>query len=174
MSMQKTDPALADLLVRLNKLEARNHVRTTLARYMALCDQPCVVRGHPQLGELFAEDAIWEGVGKRYAATFGRQAGRAAIVSFLMGYLAPNPHFQRNLHFLTSEQIAINEDATQADGQWLMLQMSSYGHGGSEAISARLDIRFIRDADGSWVMSRFQTERLDCVPWPGSQNQLEA
>lgn len=156
------------LLARLQKLEAAGAARNALGRYVALCDQPCDDRAFPQLGDLFTEDAVWEGVGQHYAATFGRQSGRAAIVAFLGGYLAPSPHFERNLHFLTSEQIEVSDDGAWARGSWLMLQVSRYGHGrgGAEAITARLEIDFSPASDGRWLISHFRTRRLDCAPWP--------
>jgi len=153
------------LATRLRRLEAERSARNTLARYMQLCDQPCGASGFPQLGELFTEDAVWEGVGSRYANSFGRHQGRAAITSFLGGYLAPSPHFKRNLHFLTSEQLDASDAGTLVRGQWLMLQISTYGAGGSEAISARLEIDFREDSDGRWLIAHFRTQRLDCVPW---------
>ncbi|MES2259372.1 MAG: nuclear transport factor 2 family protein [Pseudomonadota bacterium] len=168
---ERTMQALAS---RLRHLEAAAAARNTLARYMALCDQPCGDTGFPQLGDLFTEDAIWEGVGRRYAATFGRQAGRAAIVTFLNGYLAPSPHFLRNLHFLTSDQVDVAADGARVRGRWLMLQVSTYGSGTAEAISARLDIDFIQAADGRWLIAHFRTERLDCAPWPVAAGEVAA
>lgn len=157
---------LPDLTARLLRLEALQGARTTLTRYMHLCDQPCADRAFPQLGDLFAQDAMWEGVGQLYAAAFGRQTGRADIVAFLGAYLSPSPHFTRNLHFLTSEQLELMPDGRSVAGQWLMFQVSAYGAGGAEAISARLNIDFTRAADGRWLIQHFRTERLDCAPWP--------
>lgn len=162
------------LIARLQRLEAASAARNTLGRYMALCDQPCDDRSFPQLGDLFTADAVWEGVGQRYAEAFGRQSGRAAIAAFLDGYLAPSPHFKRNLHFLTSEQIDVAADCAQARGQWLMLQISTYGHGGAEAISARLDIDFAFAGNGRWLISHFRTQRLDCAPWPIPASEMAA
>jgi ketosteroid isomerase-like protein len=153
---------------RLSRLEAAQAVRNTLARYMALCDQPCSDRAFPQLADLFAEDAVWEGV-RSSAATFGRHQGRNAIAAFVQSYLAPSTHFTRNLHFTTSDQVHVAQDANGAHGQWLMLQLSAYGDGGAQAISARLEIDFVPAADGRWLISHFRTERLDCVPWHASE-----
>ncbi len=159
-----------DLAARLHRLESLQFARNTLARYMALCDQPCAEHGFPQLPDLFTEDALWEGLGERYAATFGRRRGRAAIVAFLNGYLAPSPHFKRNLHFLTSESVTLAADQTYVTGQWVMLQISTYAEGNSEAISARLEVEFRAAADGRWLISRFGTQRLDCVPWNAAES----
>lgn len=157
--------ALHALGLRLQRLEAAQASRNTLARYMHLCDQPCSDRGFPQLADLFTEDAIWEGVGPLYAGKFGRHQGPAAIAAFVGSYLAPSLHFKRNLHFLTSEQLSVTEDCGSAHGQWLMLQLSTYGEGGAQAITARLDVDFRAAPDGRWLIAHFRTERLECVPW---------
>lgn len=159
--------ALQDLAARLSRVEAQQQVRNTLGRYMQLCDQPCADRAFPQLADLFTEDAIWEGVGALYAGTFGRHQGRRAIGAFVGAYLAPSTHFLRNLHFLTSDQVCIAADGNSARGQWLMLQLSTYGEGGgqAQAITARLDVDFAPLPDGRWLIAHFRTERMECVPW---------
>lgn len=160
-----TKLTLQSLALRLRRLEAERAARNTLARYMTLCDQPCHDRAFPQLGDLFTDHAVWEGVGEQYAQSFGRQVGRTAITAFLGRYLAPSTHFKRNLHFLTSDQVTVSEDGELVQGQWIMLQISTYEDGRSEAISARLNIEFIAAPDGRWLMAHFRTQRLDCVPW---------
>lgn len=164
-STQPAKPTLKLLESRLRRLEAAQAARNTLARYMHLCDQPCGDRTFPQLADLFTEDAVWEGIGPLYAGKFGRHVGPAAITAFVGSYLAPSPHFKRNLHFLTSEQLTVAGDGAGARGQWLMLQLSTYGAGGSEAITARLDVDFRPGMDGRWLIAHFRTERLECVPW---------
>lgn len=169
-------PTLQTLAARLARLEAAQAVRDTLARYMALCDVPLHAAyadgAFPRVADLFTLDAVWEGVGRRAAGTFGSHHGAQAIAAFVQGYLPPSTHFQRNLHFLASEHITVAVDGQSARGQWLMLQLSSYGAGGAEAISARLTIDFAPAPDGRWLMSHFRTERLECAPWHGS-GQLE-
>ena len=160
-----TDLTSQSLNLRLRKLEAERAARNTLARYMTLCDQPCHDKDFPQLADLFTADAVWEGVGQDYAQTFGLQRGRAEITAFLGRYLAPSAHFQRNLHFLTSDLVTVSEDGEHVQGQWIMLQISTYEDGRSEAISARLNIDFCVGEDGRWLMAHFRTQRLDCVPW---------
>lgn len=157
--------ALQDLAARLSRVEAAQQVRNTLGRYMQLCDQPCADRHFPQLADLFTDDAVWEGVGALYAGTFGRHQGRQAIGAFVGAYLAPSTHFRRNLHFLTSDQVCVNEDGAGARGQWLMLQLSTYSDGDAQAITARLEVDFAPLPDGRWLIAHFRTERLECVPW---------
>lgn len=143
-------------------LQAQHAVRAVLTRYMLLCDQPCADRAQPQLGELFAADAVWEGVGEQYRQSFGRMQGREQITAFLGRYLAPSTHFMSNVHFLTSEQIQV--DGRQASGAWVMLQVSTYAGGKTELISARLAVDFVQ-RDDTWVIAHFRTRRLFGMPW---------
>lgn len=164
--MNSTDTErLQDLSRRLERLDAAQAARNTLGRYMQLCDVPCGDCGALGLTDLFSQDAVWEGVGPLYAGKFGRHQGPAAIAAFVGSYLAPSPHFTRNLHFLTSEQLEVDADCRRAHGRWLMLQLSTYGAGGAEAITARLEIDFVPGPDGRWLIAHFRTERLECVPW---------
>ena len=168
-----TTTALQDLGARLSRVEAAQQVHNTLGRYMQLCDQPCADRSFPQLADLFTDDAVWEGTGKLYAGTFGRHQGRAAIAAFVGAYLAPSTHFERNLHFLTSAQVCIDAGGASARGQWLMLQLSTYGEGGAQAITARLNVDFAPAPDGRWLISHFRTERLEAVPWQQQERSTE-
>ncbi|WP_034300563.1 nuclear transport factor 2 family protein [Herbaspirillum sp. RV1423] len=169
MTPEQLQQKLAALDARLTAVEDERAVRNVLARYMKLCDQPCRDRDFPQLGDLFAADAVWEGIGALYTETFGRQDGRAAIVAFLGNYLAPrSTHFKMNAHFLTADAVTVNGDA--AHGQWVMLQASTYEDDRSELIGARLTIDF-RKQGPSWQMSHFRTQRLFSMPWnPATAN----
>ena len=159
MSLSTSDFAL--LAERVAVLEAESALRLLVNRYMALCDVPGPAERAHALGQLFCEDACWQGIGSRYARKFGRIEGREAIVDMLMGYLPPSPHFQFNAHFLGGEQISI--DGTTANGQWLMQQLSRYDAERGEAIVAALTLEF-RQVDGTWLISAFTTERLDACP----------
>ncbi len=153
---------LATLSARIDALEADREIRNVLSRYMTLCDQPCHDKNFPQLDDLFTFDALWEGVGELYTKTFGQQVGRENIVTFLNTYLAPNPHFKKNVHYLTSDHLVVH--ANSAHGQWIMLQISTYENNTSEAIGARLNIDFTRN-EKVWQMSHFRTQRLFSAPW---------
>jgi hypothetical protein len=160
---EQTDNMLATLAARLTALEADRAVRNVLSRYMTLCDQPCNDTQTPQLGDLFTADAVWEGIGELYTKTFGQQIGCDNIVAFLNAYLAPNPHFKKNIHYLTSDHVVVNDK--HAQGQWIMLQISTYEDDSAEAIGARLNIDFTCDDDNVWKMSHFRTQRLFSAPW---------
>ena len=149
------------LLERVRVLEAESAVRLLLNRYMALCDVPGPAERADALGRLFCDDALWQGIGSRYALKFGRIEGREAIVAMLMGYLPPHPHFRFNAHFLSGERITVDGD--QARGRWLMQQLSRYDSGQSEAIVAALSLEF-RQVAGAWRIASFTTERLDMCP----------
>ncbi|GGN39388.1 nuclear transport factor 2 family protein [Streptomyces fuscichromogenes] len=136
-------------------------VVATLTRYLALCDVPASAEG--ELGELFTEDAVWEGGGSAYGERFGRTEGRAAIVAMLSDYLPPNPHFRTNVHLLFPGTFDVNDASAQ--GSWRMQQLSHYGSGGTEVMVARLDVTFRFDADRPRI-SAFRTERLFSAPLP--------
>ena len=143
---------------RVRVLEAESAVRHLLSRYMFLCDVPGPETRESELGQLFCQDAVWQGVGSRYALKFGRLDGRKAIVAMLMSYLPPAPHFLSNMHFLSGEQISV--DGFQAKGRWVMQQLSRYESGQSGSIVAALSVEFLWEAD-AWRISSFSTERVD-------------
>jgi hypothetical protein len=155
---------LEALQARIAVLESERAVRKTMARYMALCDVPSTACNGESLEALFADDAVWEGVGTQYAQKFGRLQGRAKIVAMLQRYLPPTPHFTTNVHFLTGETIEVA--GSSAKGRWVMLQASGYIDGEAELIAARLEVDFSPTRDGSqWLIRHFRTERLFDAPW---------
>jgi SnoaL-like domain len=158
------DPLLAAALARLARLEAEHAVRRTMSRYMALCDVPARTLPEETLGALFTAEAIWEGVGPHYAQKFGQLHGPAEILAMLTRYLPPTPHFTSNTHFLTSEAIEVNDDASQARGRWILLQASGYVAGHAELVAARLEVDFAREQE-AWPIRHFRTERLFDAPW---------
>lgn len=156
-----SETCIDEIQQRLARLESTQAIRELMALYMQLCDVPSLYADVSALGELFTEDAIWEGVGRQYAGKFGRLEGVAAIVSMLERYLPPNPHFQLNGHFLASERILA--EAGQGVGHWLMQQVSGYEDGRRELILARLQVDFRHQPEG-WRISHFRTERLASFP----------
>lgn len=159
---------LAALRRRVEDLEAEKRVRACINRYMTLCDELGVGFDLDPLADLFTEDAVWEGKGARYAKTFGRLEGRGAIRGMFAKYTVPPAHFRLNVHFLTGEEIAVEGD--EAAGRWVMLQTSTFSTGRSQLSSARLDVRFRREA-GVWRIARFQTERLFSRPFAESWDE---
>ncbi|MGW4912559.1 nuclear transport factor 2 family protein [Streptomyces sp. NPDC004270] len=139
-----------------------DEVTATLTRYLALCDVPARAEG--ELGELFTEDAVWEGGGGAYAEKFGRTEGREAIVAMLSEYLPPSPHFRTNVHLLFPGTVDLK--GATAHGSWSMQQLSRYESGRAEVMVARLDVTFRLDGDRPRI-SVFRTERLFAAPLLG-------
>lgn len=146
------------ILQRLEQLEAVNAIRNCLNRYMEICDSLNADTPLEELMALFSTDAVWEGVGERYRKAFGRLEGRTKIEAMFLGYMRQDAHFAMNAHFVNSEQIQV--EGHQAKGKWLMLQTSSFSHGGSVLTSAKLDIDFAKTPEGRWVISHFRTENI--------------
>jgi hypothetical protein len=146
----------------------RDRVTETLTRYLQLCDVPVPVPAPDgvgdELGNLFTDDAVWEGAGPKYGEKFGRTEGRPAIVDMVSAYLPPNSHFRQNVHLLLSGTIDLGEST--ARGSWLMQQLSRYESGAAEVMVARLDVTFRFDA-GRALIRRFRTEQLFSAPLAG-------
>ncbi|GAA3838940.1 nuclear transport factor 2 family protein [Streptomyces phyllanthi] len=144
----------------------------TLDRYLRLCDVPVRADITDELGELFTDDAVWEGVGPEYSGEFGRREGRTAILEMLAGYLPPNPHFRENVHLLFPGTIDLH--ATTARGTWLMQQLSRYASGDAEVGVARLEVTFRLEPDRPARISLFRTERLFSAPLASAPPSKEA
>ena len=166
------DPTLAALQRRLDVLEAKDAMRSTLMRYMDLCDVPGPLRSTDELAELFTPRAVWEGVGPEYEDKFGKVTGRRRIAEMVAGHLPPAVHFERNTHLVGSEQLEVSGAAGR--GRWIMQQLSCYDASlgtPPELLCARLTIDFVitRDAESCTALIRhFRTRRMFAAPLPGS------
>lgn len=149
---------LASILKRLSELEAHNAIRNCLNRYMEICDGLNANSDLDELMALFDQECIWEGIGEKYAKSFGRYESWSAIYAMFKTYTQQESHFVLNAHFVNSEQIAIEDD--EALGSWLLLQSASFRHGQSHLNAAKLRISFKRQADQSWKIKHFQTENI--------------
>ncbi|MEW5248413.1 nuclear transport factor 2 family protein [Microbulbifer discodermiae] len=162
---------LEQLHKRVSDLEASRDVSACLHEYMRLCDHLDEGFDLAPLMALFTWDAIWEGKGKRYAATFGRREGREAIRTMFARYTQPPAHFALNVHFLTSEKVAVLSDS-EAEGSWVLLQTSTFADGRSQLSSALLNVRF-RLSEGAWKIAHFCTtsrfNRPVQTPWDNPQ-----
>ncbi|MFD6066141.1 nuclear transport factor 2 family protein [Amycolatopsis lurida] len=164
---------LAELRHRVEVLEAEAEIRRIQARYMFLCDTPC-----PEYGvtgddhrielilELYAEDAVWEGVGEHYDGQFGRAVGKDRIRAHFERFWDEkrDPALVLNAHYLTSEQIHVDGD--RAEGQWIHVQPWLYVDGTGLLRSSRLNNAFRRH-DGRWLITRTRTENVFIAPLPG-------
>lgn len=164
--------ALEALARRIETLEAEAEIRRIQARYMFLCDTPCPEPGVRDdahrielILDLYAEDAVWEGVGEYYDHQFGRAEGREAIREHFNRFWdgEQDPALLLNCHYLTSEQIHVDGD--EADGQWVHMQPWLFGDGRSLIRSSRLNNAF-RRIDGVWKITRTRTENVLIAPLP--------
>jgi hypothetical protein len=157
------------ILERLSDLESEAAIRRLVARYFAICDDLGPHTPFAELGELFSENALWEGKG-RYAKAFGRYEGRAAIVEMIRSYCVPIPHFAMTAHFFSSENLSAA--GASGAGQWMMLQTTDYADGTSDLRSARLTMKFAREG-GVWRIAHFRTENIfsrQVEPWNDEEN----
>lgn len=131
--------------------------RQLLARYMELCDVPAHDFSLDELGGLFTDDAVWEGIGEAYTGKFGRVEGRTAIVEMLTRYLPPSTHFLANAHILGEAITRVDSGAVNL--RCLMQQLSQYEDGRSEILAARLQVACRQD-EGRMRIAHFTTERV--------------
>jgi len=155
--METAEPDLVELMDRLTSLERRASARTTLERYLELCNVPRASLDLAELANLFTVDAIWEGVGPDYTGKFGRVEGRTAILAMLAGFLPPSLHFAKNIHLLGSG--STSAEAGTLSGKWMMQQISTYIDHTTELLVARLAVDFDVSA-GATRMCHFRTEKL--------------
>jgi len=159
---------------RVAALDAEAEIRRLQARYMFLCDTPCPEAGAPDdarridlVMDLYADDAVWEGVGEQYDGQFGRAVGKAAVRSHFERFWSPDrtPALVLNAHYLTSEQIHVDRDGDRAEGQWIHLQPWLYADGTALLRSSRLNNAFRRDEE-RWLITRTRTENVFVAPLP--------
>lgn len=143
---------------RLQQLEDQQAVRVCISNYMRLCDDLNDPENAQAIGELFTEDARWEGVGHPYATRLGVHQGRAAIVMMMQRYVRQPAHFAMNAHFLCSEAIS-HEQPERLRGRWLMLQTSAFSAGGAHLNAAEIIAWFVREGV-AMRMAHFTTRSL--------------
>jgi hypothetical protein len=148
----------AELLAQWN---AEKQIRRCMHQYMRLCDELGPGSDLDALMSLFAADATWEGLGKRYKKTFGRYVGCAAIRQMFAGYTREPGHFLMNIHFLGNEDIDVT-DAT-ATASWLLMQPSDITDGRSQLSCARLSVSFTYRHE-QWLIQHFTTENIFSRP----------
>jgi len=151
---------------RLTALENEKLVAACMNKYMSLCDDLGSGFKLENLMELFTEDAIWEGKGKRYAKTFGRHVGINAIEMMFAKYTKEPGHFSLNVHLLGNEVITV--DGNEAKGSWMLMQPSDFIDGKSQLSCARITAEF-RLSGKFCKISHFKTEnrfsRPISEPW---------
>lgn len=153
---------LGAVLQRLAQLEAQQAIRNCINRYMEICDALDANTDLDELMDLFDADSIWEGIGEKYAKSFGRYDSWQAIYSMFKSYTQKQSHFTMNAHFVSSEQIYLEQN--QANATWLMLQTSTFRDGRSHLNAAKLSVKFKQQDDGRWKIKHFQTENIFSRP----------
>lgn len=162
---------LVKILSRLEQLEAHNAIRNCLNRYMEICDELNPKTNLDELMALFDAECIWEGVGEKYAKSFGRYDSWQAIYNMFKSYTQKESHFVMNAHFVSSEQIEVQQQ--YATATWLMLQTSTFRDGRSHLNSAKLNVKFAQQKDGSWKIKHFQTQNIFSRPVTNWQSDAE-
>ena len=171
MTASDLEETIARLNAEVAQLRAEADIRRLQTRYMFLCDTPCPEAGVTtdeerisRIMDLYAEDAVWEGVGDYYRSQSGRQVGKAAIrAMFTEFWRSKDTGLILNVHYLTSEQIHVDGD--QASGQWVHCQPWLFADGRSLLRSSRLNNLF-RRIDGAWKIARTRTENVFVAPLP--------
>ena len=153
---------LTKILQRLEALEAQNSIRNCINRYMEICDALDASTDLDELMDLFDPNCIWEGVGTKYAKSFGRYDSWQAVNDMFKSYTQQESHFVMNAHFVSSEQIYINQQ--QAQASWLMLQTSTFRDERSHLNAAKLSVKFQQQPNGVWKIKHFQTENIFSRP----------
>lgn len=170
MSEASLKETVETLVHRIEILEAEADIRRIQARYMFLCDTPCPEYGITSemdrieaIMALYAEDAVWEGVGQYYDDQFGRSVGKDAIRRHFEGFWSKDrePGLLLNVHYLTSEQIHVRGE--EADGQWVHCQPWIFTDGSALLRSSRLNNLF-RKENGEWKIARTRTENVFIAP----------
>lgn len=161
---------IAALAAEVGVLRAESSARKLLGRYMFLCDAPLPEyrMSDPQradaIGGLFAEDAVWEGVGGAHGAQFGRKVGPAAIAEHMSAFFGvENPRLVFNTHYLSTECLVATP--TTAEGTWVQFQPWIYEDGTSLLRSSRLHVQF-RDTESGWRIAHYRTESLFIADLP--------
>ena len=170
--MDELASVVANLQRQVSELKAEAEARKQLGRYMFLCDSPLPEAGMaPEnraaaIGDLFTDDAIWEGVGGTHGAQFGQHIGPAAIAAH-MGrfYAARDPRQVFNTHYVCSEQVWATAEG--AEGQWVQFQPWIYDDGTALIRSSRLHVRF-RETEKGWKISHYRTESLFIADLPSN------
>lgn len=158
----KHDKEMQKIITRLEHLEAESAIRNCINLYMEICDALDANTDLDALMNLFDTNSIWEGIGEKYAKSFGRYETSKQIRKMFQSYMHKESHFVMNAHFVSSEQIYIEKNSARAS--WLMLQTSTFRDGRSHLNAAKLQVKFKRQKDGTWKIKHFQTENIFSRP----------
>ncbi len=151
-----TEPTLADLARRIERLESEKEISKLNFKYVWLADVP---KDADAIAACFTEDAIWEGVGEfdEYLST-GREEIRQLFLD------VPN-QLPFTAHFVTNEVIDIAPDGNRAHGQWHILEMATLRDNCAQVwLVAWYENDFER-VDGEWLISHVRLVNTFVAPY---------
>ena len=141
--------SLETLIARLDALESESAIRKLQGAYMRACDDKI---GYP-IGELFAPDGIWEGIG-RFAGDFGATVGRETVAR---QFEDDKHRLPLTAHYLTNEQIWVNGDFARAE--FMFFEPAVHDVQGAILIAGRYTNDYIR-LDGKWYIQHLRCEDI--------------
>jgi hypothetical protein len=137
------------LVARLDVLESESSIRKLQAAYMQACDEHI---GYP-IGELFAPDGVWEGVG-RFASGFGATIGREAVAA---QFEADKNRLPLAAHYLTNEQIWVEGDTATA--KFMFLEPAVHEGHGAILIAGRYSNDYVR-LNNKWYIKHLRCDDI--------------
>ncbi len=143
--------SLENVITRLDALESESAIRKVQAPYMRACDDHI---GYP-IGEIFAPDGIWEGIGRfggDNSATIGREAVAQQFEDDKIRGRLPLA-----AHYLTNEQIWVDGDSAKA--QFMFFEPAVHDGLGAILIAGRYTNDYIR-LDGKWYIKHLRCEDI--------------
>ena len=138
--MSNTD--LAALERRIQKIEDIQAIKDLKARYATACDD---FYNPEKMGEIFSEDAVWDG------GDFGRFVGRKAIQKF---FAEVSEDIDFAVHYFVQPQIELADDGLTAEASWYLWQACTIKKEGIWLSALEHDK--YRKEDGRW----WQTEMV--------------
>ena len=139
---------------RVLDLEAQTHIRTLKAAYMEGCD----FHIGAAMGDLFAPDGIWEGVG-RFAMPKGPLVGRDAVAR---EFASDDGRLTFCAHYLTNEAIKVDGDT--ATGTWMFLEPATSSVHGQVWMAGRYRDDFVA-IDGRWYIKHLRCKDIFVAPY---------
>lgn len=125
-----------DLECRITRLEDIEAIKYLKALYCDICDD---LHNPDRIGDLFAEDGIWE------SPDFGQARGKAAIKTLFEGFKA---RFTASQHNIMNPRIDVS--GTTATGVWYIAGFwDDVENGRNIWMTARYDDDYVK-IDGQW------------------------
>ncbi len=153
------------LAERLQVLEDIEAIRKLKALYCAACDDD---HNPDKLGELFAEDAVWE------ASSMGKAEGRVAIQKML-GDLGKSGVIRNSAHNVFNPIIEVDGDT--ASGHWRLIMLYTGIYPNGELHYSRIigwyNERYAR-IDGRWQFTSLYCEVEEAAPYRLAEDQSAA